>query len=228
VTDSYPANLELLANTGNRWEVVNGGVLGMMSNEMLINLELRVLRPIPTSWSSHRNEAVAQMYNDFKQDYALPQGRVQLRTEHRTSGSSATPTSSCSRALSGASASAGTSGRTPAAPGSTGRTPTPAGVANARDPSHPAPVQRAYENMLNLLRSRGSRRSCAMPSARRVRRVPDRRARPDPALMAEVGRLTERNNDCIREIANRFNIPALEATAIDGRPELFDDDCHLA
>src|SRR6185369_5862608 len=104
------------------------------------------------------------------------------------------------------------------------------GIRNARDPEHMLPMRRAYENMLNLLRSRGiPTLMCMMPeNPAKFAEFPLDELPHDAELHAEIGRLTERDNDCIREIANRFNVPVLEAKDLDARPDLFDDDCHLS
>jgi lysophospholipase L1-like esterase len=236
--DSYPADLEkLLASTGNHWEVVNAGVLGMMSNEMLINLELRVLPldPDVVVILPSRNEVVSQMYNDFKQDY----------THFRKVGFSFTTSNAVHKRLFRCSylfmLACTVQGQRfgwdewaehPLYAGIDWKNkPTPAeGIANARDASHLVPLRRSYENMLNLLRSRGiPTLMCMMPErAEKFTEFPIDELDHDPELLAEVGRLTERNNDCIREVAGRFNIPVLEATEIDAHLEFFDDDCHLS
>lgn len=236
--NSYPADLEKLLNgTGGRWEVINGGVLGMMSNEMLINLELRVLPldPDVVVILPSRNEVVAQMYNDFKPDY----------THFRKVGFSFTTSNVVHKRLFNVSylfmLACTVQGQRfgwdewaehPLYAGiDWSNKPTVAqGLQNARDASHLAPLRRSYENMLNLLRSRGiPTLVCMMPErAEKFAEFPLDELDHDAELLAEVGRLTERNNDVVREIANRFNVPVLEATSIDAHPEFFDDDCHLS
>jgi len=237
-TDSYPANLEkLLASTGNRWEVVNAGILGMTAAEMLINLELRVLPldPDVVVILPSRNEVVAQVYNNFTQDY----------THFRKVGFSFTTSNAVHKRLFRTSylimLACTVRGQRfgwdeweehPLYAGLEWKNkPTAAeGLRNARDPERLVPMRRAYENMLNLLRSRGiPTLMCMMPErADKFLEFPLDELDRDPELLAEVGRLTERDNDCVREIAVRFNVPVLEATDLNAHPELFDDDCHLS
>jgi lysophospholipase L1-like esterase len=241
-TDSYPANLEKLfaanAPSGGKWEVINAGILGEMAHEILINLELRVLPldPDVVVILPSRNEVCAQVYNDFKPDY----------THFRKVGFTFTTSNAVHKRLfnisnlfmlactvhGGSRFGWSEEEEHPLYAGIDWKNkPTPEeGIRNARDPEHMLPMRRAYENMLNLLRSRGiPTLMCMMPEdPSKFEKFPLDELPHDMALHAEIGRLTERDNDCIREIANRFNVPVLEAKALDAHPELFDDDCHLS
>jgi lysophospholipase L1-like esterase len=237
-TDSYPAHLgKLLENTGNEWEVVNAGILGQMAHEILINLELRVLPldPDVVVILPSRNEVVAQVYNDFKPDY----------THFRRVGFSFTTSNAVHKRLFGWShlfmLACTVRGQRfgwdewaehPLYAGiEWSNKPTPAeGIRNARDPERMVPMRRAYENMFNLLKSRGiPTLVCMMPiQPAKFLEFPIDELDKDPELLAEIGRLTERDNDCIREIAGRFGMPVLEAKDLNAHPELFDDDCHLS
>jgi hypothetical protein len=69
---AYPAQLGQLLNAEHgRWEVINAGVPGWISTEILINLQLRVLplEPDVVVILEGRNEILPQTYNGFCADY---------------------------------------------------------------------------------------------------------------------------------------------------------------
>lgn len=232
--NSYPAQLgKLMKGLPEHWEVINGGTLGYVSNEMLIALEVRVLPldPDVIVILPSRNEIVPQTFNNFKADY----------THFRRPGFNFT-TSNCvhktlfrwSRLIMLACTVRGERfGWSEAAehPLYAGHVwenkPTPAeAIRNARDPDRMQTFHRCNEAMLELCKSRGIRvMILTMPE--RPEKLDLFELPHDPELNAEIGKLVERDNEDIREVAHRYGVPVLEAAPLNAQPNLFDDDCHL-
>jgi lysophospholipase L1-like esterase len=233
--DSYPAQLAtLMKGVSGHWEVINAGTLGYVSNEMLINFEIRILplEPDIVVVLPSRNEIVPQTFNNYRPDY----------THFRRPGFNFT-TSNCvhkelfkwSRLIMLACTVRGERfGWSEAAehPLYAGHVwenkPTPAeAIRNAHDPERMLTFHRSNESLLELCKVRGIRvLMLTMPER------PDKfdlfELDSDPQLDVELGLLVERDNQDVRDVAHRFGVPVLEAAPLNARPELFDDDCHLS
>jgi len=100
-------------------------------------------------------------------------------------------------------------------------------IRNAYEPERMVTLRRSIESMIELCRDRGIRvLMCTMPE--RPEKYDLDELDHDPVLFVELGKLVERDNQVVREVANQSGVPVLEAAPINARKELFDDDCHLS
>ncbi len=87
--------------------------------------------------------------------------------------------------------------------------------------------RRSSESMIELCKDRGIRvLMCTMPERPEKYNLDE--LDRDPELYVELGKLVERDNQVVREVADQFGVPILDAAPLNARPELFDDDCHLS
>jgi lysophospholipase L1-like esterase len=233
--DSYPAQLgKLMSDARGHWEVINAGTLGYVSSEILINLQLRILplEPDIVVILPSRNEIVPQTYNNFKPDY----------THFRRVGFNFT-TSNCvhkelfrwSRLIMLACTVRGErfgwveADEHPLYAGLVWENkPTSAqAIHNAYEPERMVTFRRSTECQIELCKDRGIRvLMCTMPERPEKYNLDE--LDRDPELYVELGKLVERDNQVVRDVANQFGVPILDAGPLDARPELFDDDCHLS
>lgn len=242
-TESYPAQLEALLNSGSReFEVINAGVPGWVSTEHLINLQTRVLPLDPDIIIifQGRNELFAQAFNNFKPDYS----------HLRTSNYSFLHTNTSLKRIFNASRLA-----------LLVVSVKPNWFGWDRYAEHPGYGQNRYENrptldelsvnlnnaanietyrtntmsMIGISQAHGITVILATMAFQPEKFVsgvlPVRAIAPEPedriALYEELASQVEKNNDVIRELGAKYEIPVVELAALNSRPELFLDDVHF-
>jgi lysophospholipase L1-like esterase len=232
--DSYPAELgNLMSGLPEKWEVVNAGVLGYLSNENLIDLQLRVLPLDPDVLLilPGRNEIFPQAYNNFKLDY----------THFRRPGFNFAVSNYVHKeifkwsrlALLACTVKGDRFGWSEADEhplyGGMMREnrPTPAeAIRNIQDPSRMTTYRRSLESMIEICRGRGilvvmcTMQEC--PEKFALDELPR-----DAVLNQKLGELVERLNDVAREVARQFDVPIVETAQLSARKDLFLDDTHL-
>lgn len=232
--DSYPAQLGiLLGREPGRWEAVNGGIVGTVSTETLIDLEIRVLAVDPDILviMPARNEVFPQVYNHFRPDY----------THYRRAGFNFTVSNYVHKELfrwsrlvmlactvGGDRFGWSESAEHPLYGGIVWENrPTPDEVIrNAADPARLSTYRRNLECMITICSERGIHVAvCTMafrPSVLEVEELPQ-----DPRIDAVLCRLADRDNEIAREVAGRLGAELVDTARLSSRAELFVDDAHM-
>jgi lysophospholipase L1-like esterase len=232
--DSFPAELgKLFAPSPVPVEVVNAGVPGWTSIEMLINLELRVLPldPDVVVILPGRNEIFPQAYNGFQLDY----------THFRRPGFNFTVSNFVHKeifkwsrlALLACTVRGDRFGWSeleehPLYGGMVWENrPTVAEVArNMEEPERMIPFRRNLEGMIEVCRLRGILVLLCTMQVRPEKFALDE-FEHDPNLNPLLATLVERDNDLEREIATRFDVPLVDTARLSEHAGLFIDDSHL-
>ena len=232
--DSWPAALgRLLVDRPGRCEVVNAGVPGWTSTDILVNLALRVLPLAPdvVVLMPGRNEMFPQAYNRFVPDY----------THFRRPGFNFAVSNYVHKEVFGWSRLAMlacTVGGPRFGWSETEEHPLYGGIdwsnkptveealRNLDDPARMETYRSSTEDALQLCKSRGIRVIvCTMqlrPDLIALDELPK-----DPRLSERLGRLIEDDNAVAREIAKKLDVPVAETAQVSTRKELFLDDSHL-
>jgi lysophospholipase L1-like esterase len=232
--DSYPAQLGILmAKEPGTWEVVNGGIVGTVSTETLVDLEIRVLPVDPdvVVIMPARNEVFPQVYNRFRADY----------THYRRPGFNFTVSNYVYKELFrwsrlvmlACTVGGGRFGWSerdehPLYGGIVWENrPTPdEAIRNSADRARVATYRRNLESMIAICRVRGIQVVvCTMafrPGDLDVEEMPK-----DPRLAPFLGELANLDNQIAREVAERTGAKLVEIAPLSDRPELFVDDAHM-
>ncbi len=232
--DSYPAELaKLFTRQSDHVEVVNAGVPGWVSTELLINLELRVmpLEPDVVVILPGRNEIFPQTYNGFQLDY----------THFRRPGFNFTVSNFVHKeifkwsrlALLACTVRGERFGWSeleehPLYGGMVWENrPTAVEVArNLQDPVRMTTFRRNLEGMIQVCRPRGILVMFCTMQLRSEKLALDE-FEPDPSLIPLMGALVERDNEIEREVAARLDVPLVDTARLSEHAELFIDDSHL-
>jgi lysophospholipase L1-like esterase len=232
--DSYPAELgRLMAARADHWEVINAGVPGWTSAEILVNFDLRVLPLSPdiVVILPPRNEIFPQTYNNFKPDY----------THFRRAGFNFTVSNFVHKQLfrwsrlfmlactvRGERFGWSETAEHPLYGGMVWENrPTPEDVErNLKDPARMLPFRHNLEELIQLCKPRGIRvLVCTMP-IRPEKLALDELDR-DSKLDTVIGGLVERDNDIARDVAKRLGAVLVDTAKLSERADLFLDDSHL-
>jgi lysophospholipase L1-like esterase len=232
--DSYPAALgRLVKDRPGAWEVLNGGVPGWTSTEILVNFALCVLplEPDVVVLQPGRNEIFPQAYNHFRPDY----------THFRRPGFSFVVSNyghkelfrwsrlfMCLCTVRGDRFGWSETEEHPLYGGIVWENkPTVAeALANVREPERLDTFRRNLEGIVELC---GARKIGLLVTTMQFR--PELMAfqelAPSPDLDRALSDLLDRDNDVLREVASRAGVPVAETAKITDRRELFVDDSHL-
>ena len=236
-SDSWPAELEkLLRGTNPRVEVINAGVPGWTSTELWINLELRILPldPDVVVIFPGRNEIFPQTYNHFAADY----------THFRKAGFNFAVSNYVHKELfrwsnlylllcTAANGSRFGWSETEEHPLYGGiewenRPTVDEAIRNLDDPARMSTFRGCLEGMVGLCKDRGKPVLLCTMQVRTDLFHLDELER-DPRLHERLGRLIEKDNALIREVAARRGVPVAETAQVSSRRDLFlDDDSHLS
>jgi lysophospholipase L1-like esterase len=232
--DAYPARLgELLAAEHGRWEVLNAGVPGYVSAEILVHLLLRVLplEPDVVVFYEGRNELLPQSYNGLAPDYShfrrsdfnftvsnFAHKRM-FRWSHlwmllcTVRGERFGWSEAAEHPLYG-----GIDARNRPGVSDVER--------NLAEPDRAATWRRNLRSIALVCQGRGiTVVLCTM--AFRPDRLALNEIDPDPRLGALLAAQLERNNRVVREVADEHGAVLVETAALSRSAELFLDDCHM-
>jgi lysophospholipase L1-like esterase len=239
VADAYPSRLrEWLRAQELKAEVVNAGVMGWVSSEVLLNLQLRVLPLEPDVVVAYlgRNEVFPQGWNGFRDDYAHFR-RADYRIESANAGYkrlfrwSQLAMVLCTWRVEESGGRFGWSGREQnPVYGSVdfGRQPSIGEfITNLEDARRREPFRRNLEAMAALCESRGARFVLA-PEAVRPEKFGSGYIDQDPRVNGPFGMAVRANHEIMTAVANARNLTIVETRAIADTASFFDmDDCHL-
>ena len=232
--DSYPAALgRLVKDRPGAWEVLNAGVPGWTSTEILVNFALRVLplEPDVVVLQPGRNEIFPQAYNGFRPDY----------THFRRPGFSFVVSNYAHKELfrwsrlfmllctvRGDRFGWSETEEHPLYGGIVWENkPTVAeAMKNVKEPDRLDTYRRNLEGIVELCQARKIR-LLATTMQFRAERMASQELEPKPELERALGELLDRDNEVLREVASRAGVPLAETAKITDRPELFVDDSHL-
>ncbi len=233
-TDSYPAAIgRLVKDHPGDWEVLNAGVPGWTSTEILVNFALRVLplEPDVVVLQPGRNEIFPQAYNGFRSDY----------THFRRPGFSFAVSNYAHKELfrwsrlcmflctvRGERFGWSETEEHPLYGGIVWENrPTVAqALVNVREPERFDTYRRNLEGIVELCQARKIR-LLATTMQFRPELMASQELDPKPELDRALGELVDKDNDVLREVASRAGVPVAETAKIDDQPGLFVDDSHL-
>lgn len=230
---AYPSQLEDLLRAGElNCEVINAGVPGYTSMELLLTLQVRVLPLDPDVVIIYegRNEVFPEAFNNYAPDYShyLKTGYCDRTTNYLNKelfrishlymllatykGDRFGWSWRDEHPLYGRI-------RYENQPTSEEL------VANLTDRSRTGTYRNNLEAMAGICNAKGIKLLlCTM--AFRPEKLATGILRYDPAIFEALGEQVDRNNCVVREVASRQGLPVVETAALAAEPDLFVDDCH--
>ena len=241
--ETYAGRLEALLNeSGDNVEVINAGVPGYVSTEVLLNLQLRVLplQPDLIILYEGRNDLMPQSFNNFTTDYSHYRRKVRFDSSNyylkKVFSVSRLAMLLCT--YKGDRCGWSTRLEDPAYAGIRyENVPNDAQlIRNLEDPQRSSVYRRSIEQIVLLSRESNANVLLATMAVRAemfstgVLNVP-RRNSPgndhDPAIYDALQKQVDENNQILREVALAHGVPVAETHILSEHPELFVDDCHM-
>jgi lysophospholipase L1-like esterase len=232
--ETYPARLAaMLREQHGPFELVNAGVPGWVSIEMLVDLQLRVLPLDPDVVVIYegRNEVFPQAYNGFRDDYAHyrnPDFSYVVSNYGHKSLFRWSRLAMLLCTLRGERFGWSEEAEHPLYGGlmRSNRPSTAEVVANLAEGSRTEPYRRNLAAMVTLCRAAGKSVVLATMAF-----VPEKllmnELDADDALRAPLAAQVARNNDVIRAVGRELGVPVVETAVLAREPDLFIDDCHM-